>query len=75
MHHGIFSLAFGVIILIPLWRIFQRAGLAPALALLALIPVFGAMVVVLILAIARWSPSGERYAGGYQPDLFEDHRR
>ncbi len=74
MHHGIFSLAFGVIVLIPLWRIFQRAGLAPALALFVLIPVFGALMVVLILAIARWSPSGERYAG-YQPDLFEDHRR
>ena len=42
-----------VLLLYPLWRIFSRAGLAPAWSLLILIP-GGAIIVPLILAFARW---------------------
>ncbi len=42
-----------VLFLYPLWRIFSRAGLAPAWSLLVLIPA-GAVIVPLILAFARW---------------------
>lgn len=49
-------LAFlGVLLLIiPLWKICARAGLNPALSLIAVIPVLGLLVVATILAFAEW---------------------
>ncbi len=76
--HVIFSFAFALVVVIPLWRIFQRAGMQPALALLALVPWIGLILVALILAIGRWSGSGhadDLYGGSYQADLFDGHRR
>jgi hypothetical protein len=37
------------------WRIFTKAGLAGPLALLVLIPGVGSLVVLCILAFARWN--------------------
>jgi hypothetical protein len=66
------SFAFGLIVVIPLWRIFERAGMQPALALLALIPAVGLVIVAAILALGRWSNA----AGDlHQPDLFDRGRR
>jgi hypothetical protein len=36
------------------WRIFQKAGYSGALALLNLVPGFGPLICVLILAFGRW---------------------
>jgi hypothetical protein len=48
------SLFVGAALLVwPCWRILKKAGLQPALSLIALIP-FGVFVVLLILALSRW---------------------
>ena len=38
----------------PLWRVFSRAGLSPALSLLVLVPVLGWAIVGLVLALSDW---------------------
>ena len=74
--HVIGSFAFAVIVVIPLWRIFERAGLAPALALLVLIPYVGIVLVALILAFSQWrGVRVDRYGQPYQPDLFDGKPR
>ena len=47
------------LIIVPLWRVFDRARLAPALSLLFAVPVAGPLVVLLLLAFMRW-PSLQR---------------
>ena len=47
-------IVLSVLVLIPLWRVFSRAGLAPALSLLVLVPVLGWAIVGLILALSDW---------------------
>lgn len=43
-----------LLLIIPLWRICQRAGFHPALSLLAAIPGLGLLAVCAILAFAEW---------------------
>ncbi|HVG27104.1 MAG TPA: hypothetical protein VM865_05830, partial [Acidobacteriaceae bacterium] len=56
---GIFFMLFGLAVTAFLvfifWRIFAKAGLAAPLSLLVLIPAVGPLVVVCILAFARWN--------------------
>ncbi len=47
-----------VIVVVPLWRLFARAGLNRYLALLAFLPL-GVIVALFVLAFARWSPHAE----------------
>jgi hypothetical protein len=47
-------LAVLALVVIPLWRIFTRAGLKPAYALLVLIPGLGFLIVAAVLAHAEW---------------------
>ena len=49
-----------ILALIPLWRVFSRAGLVPALSLLVLIPVLGWVIVGLILALSDWPALNRR---------------
>ena len=49
------GLAFAVFFIFCFWRIFTKAGLAGPLALLVLLPVLGPIVVLCILAFARWN--------------------
>jgi hypothetical protein len=44
----------GFLVVIPLWVICGRAGLAKPVALLAIIPLIGPPLVVLLLAMSRW---------------------
>ena len=53
----IWLVVYGLIIIVPAWRIFKRAGFSPALALLVFIPAVGALIATLILAFARWPNS------------------
>jgi hypothetical protein len=69
---GITTLAFALVIVIPLWRIFERAGMQPAISLVALVPVVGLVVAALILAFGQWSSP---MRDPRQPDLFERGRR
>jgi hypothetical protein len=43
-----------LLLVFPLWRIFNRAGKNPALSLFILIPYIGFLIVPLILAFTRW---------------------
>lgn len=49
---------FALLLIVPTWRIFARAGFSGALSLLHLVPVIGAFVVMAILAFSSW-PAGE----------------
>jgi len=75
--HVIGSFAFGIIVLVPLWRICERAGLTPAIALLVLIPYVGIVLVALILAFSAWrnAHATDGYGPPYQADLFDGDRR
>src|SRR5579875_4015585 len=48
-------LIFAIFFIFCFWRIFTKAGLAGPLALLVLIPGLGHLVVICILAFARWN--------------------
>lgn len=75
---GALVLIFGVILyvvlmilalIIPTWRICNRAGYSGALSLLHLIPGVGTLVVFAILAFGTWPageapPPGQRTGGG-----------
>ena len=50
-------IAAAVLFLYPAWRIFGRAGFAPATALTVLIPLIGPFLAMAILAFAEW-PAG-----------------
>jgi hypothetical protein len=47
-----------LLLIIPTWRIFVRAGFSGALSLLHLVPVVGSLIVMAILAFSDW-PAGE----------------
>ncbi len=49
-----------VLFLYPAWRIFGRAGFAPATALTVLIPFIGPFVAMAILAFAEWPAEAGR---------------
>jgi len=44
----------GLLIIWPVWRIFNRAGLNPVLALLLFVPFIGWFAVLAILGLSRW---------------------
>lgn len=49
-----FSAVFLVAVFVwPLWKICSKAGLTPALSLLALFP-FGIVIVLFVLAVSEW---------------------
>ncbi len=50
----IYTLVLGVLLIVPGWRIFRRAGLAPSLSLVIFVPYLGLLIVTLILAFRRW---------------------
>ena len=60
-------LVFGVVIvhlltalvmIIPTWRVFTRAGFSGALSLFHLVPLIGLFIVMAVLAFSDW-PNGE----------------
>lgn len=51
-----------LLMLLPLllfWRVFQRTGLAPALALLCLVPGIGFLLALTVLAVSSWPATME----------------
>jgi hypothetical protein len=64
-------LVFGVVVLhlltalvliIPTWRVFTRAGFSGALSLFHLVPLIGLFIVMAVLAFSDW-PNGEASRG------------
>jgi len=51
---GVFSLGFAVLVIIPVWRIYQRAGLPPAWSLSLFLPWIGPLIALGILALSTW---------------------
>jgi hypothetical protein len=47
-------LLIDVVMIIPLWRIFDKAGFSPAWALLFIVPVAGPLIIAVMLAFRRW---------------------
>lgn len=65
-------LVIAIFFIFCFWRIFAKAGMAGPLALLVLIPGIGSLVVICILAFARWNvvPAPPQYGAlppGYPP--------
>ena len=56
-------LLFALLLIIPTWRIFVRAGFSGALSLLHLVPFVGLLVIMAILAFSEW-PAGESRTSG-----------
>jgi hypothetical protein len=50
----VFFLVFMAIIILPFWFILKKAGFSPWLSLLNIIPTFGTLVLLYILAFAEW---------------------
>ncbi len=48
------ALVTGLLLVLPLWRIFTRAGLAPAWSLVAFVPGFGPLLALLLLGLRAW---------------------
>ena len=51
-------LLFALLLIVPSWRIFERAGYSGLYALFHLVPVIGPFIVMAILAFGDW-PNGE----------------
>ena len=51
-------LLVALVLIIPTWRIFTRAGFSGALSLFHLVPVIGLFIVMAVLAFSDW-PAGE----------------
>ena len=49
---------FSLLLIVPSWRIFERAGYSGLLSLFHLVPVIGPFIVMAILAFGDW-PKGE----------------
>jgi hypothetical protein len=43
-----------VLFLVPLWKIFGKAGMSPWFSLFVLFPGLGGLICILVLAFARW---------------------
>lgn len=63
-------LLFFAFMIFCFWRIFVKAGLAGPLALLVLIPGVGTLVVLCILAFARWNVVPAAPAYGTLPPSY-----
>lgn len=51
-----------LVLIIPTWRIFTRAGFSGALSLFHLVPLIGLFIVMAVLAFSDW-PNGEASPG------------
>ena len=55
---GLIFLVFIPIVIIPYWQIFKKAGFAPALSILILIPIAN-IVVLYYVAFSNWRPTSQ----------------
>ena len=51
-----------LVLIIPTWRVFTRAGFSGALSLFHLVPLIGLFIVMAVLAFSDW-PNGEASPG------------
>ncbi len=46
---------FALVIIFPLWKIYEKVGINPFLSLLVFVPFVGISIVLIILAFSKWS--------------------
>ena len=56
-------LLLSLLLIIPTWRICQRAGFSGALSLFHFVPIIGSFIVMAVLAFSSW-PNGEAAGQG-----------
>ena len=56
-------LLLSLLLIIPTWRICQRAGFSGALSLFHFVPIIGSFIVMAVLAFSSW-PNGEAAGAG-----------
>jgi hypothetical protein len=64
---GIMALIGIAIVLIPLWQICKKAGFSPWLSLLVLLYPVGGLILLYVLAFARWKVVPIAQPGMYPP--------
>jgi hypothetical protein len=52
----IFFLGFALVVVIPYWQILKKAGFAPALSLLIVVPLVN-LILLYYVAFSDWKPS------------------
>lgn len=57
---------FGIIVIVPFWQIFKKAGMAAPLSILMPIPLVGT-VMLYVLAFSTWKPVETAYPIDYRP--------
>jgi hypothetical protein len=57
------ALIFGLLLMIPGWKIFKQAGMSPAWSLFVFVPGLGFLIIYVILAFARWPTLEAQQAG------------
>ena len=57
---------FALLLIVPTWRICERAGYSGLLSLFHLLPILGSFIVMAVLAFGDW-PKGEGKAPAPQP--------
>ena len=55
------------IVIVPCWFICKKAGFSPWLSLLCLIPSFGLLILLYVLAFADWKTSPPPVQAGWGP--------
>jgi hypothetical protein len=58
----VLHLLTALVLIIPTWRVFARAGFSGALSLFHLVPLIGLFIVMAVLAFSDW-PNGEASRG------------
>ncbi|VAW82502.1 hypothetical protein MNBD_GAMMA13-214 [hydrothermal vent metagenome] len=53
------AFVLGIILVIPVWVIYKKSGLHPALSLFLFVPIIGLLIVYLILALSEWPNARE----------------
>lgn len=66
---GIFVLIAIAVVLVPLWQICKKAGFTPWLSLLVFVP-FGGLILLYVLAFARWKVTPLPQYGAYPPAVY-----
>uniref|UniRef100_A0A372IUZ6 Uncharacterized protein n=2 Tax=Paracidobacterium acidisoli TaxID=2303751 RepID=A0A372IUZ6_9BACT len=67
----IFVLIVAVIVILPFWMIWKKAGFTPWLSLLMFVPLVG-IIMLYVLAFAEWKvvPAQRVYPAGYPPSTL-----
>ena len=72
MFFGFFGLLISIVVIIPYWFIFKKAGFSPFLALLMFVPLIN-IIMLYFLAFSRWNvvPAAHGLSGAPPPVPYQ----